>query len=748
MNWLHSALALAWAATAHAQIVTDGTMGAAGALTGPDFAIPDTLGQTRGNNLFHSFSQLNVAAGESATFTGPVQIQNVLARVTGGHASTIDGALTCDIAGANFFFINPFGVIFGPNARVNVSGSLVVTTADHVKLADGGRFDARTPANDVLTTAPVSAFGFLGPTGAITVQGAGGNPVPPDWATLPDGASLALIAGDITLGDFTTRLPGGRVLLVSVQSAGELTLDATDPTAPVDLTHFDQLGDVTLHAAADFNLNGSRGGGWEIHAHNITLESFTARSQGSEAVDGLPFRLAARGQLTASGTQLITSSDAAVGGAILINAAQVHLDGNVQFNAESTGSGRSGNLTLTATDWLRLENNSAIRSLVSGVAGGDVTVTAPQLTLLNSSYINADALVGDAGNVMITTDSLRLENESGISAVAQFGGGRGGAVTIQTGEFVIRNGSGVSVRSEGSGDAGDITVNSTSLWIEGNPEIAFTGFTAETFGESGAAGRGGNITIVTGDLTILNSAVISAISINDQPAGTITITADNLRARGPFTFIQTRSFDTGPGGDVVITAARLVELADQSFLTAAAFGSVGGNITVTAGREIRLTDSAVTALADGDGGNITLTAPLLIHLLNTEVSAASFNGTGGNVTIDPIFVVLQNSQILASAIAGNGGNIAITTQYFLSNDSLVDASSEFGLDGSVTINAPRLDLTEAIPTLLAELLDAEAQLQPHCFTRLPAHVSTFITTGRGATPNRPDELQPTLPSLR
>jgi large exoprotein involved in heme utilization and adhesion len=82
--------------------------------------------------------------------------------VTGGSPSTIDGTINCSIAGANFFFINPFGVMFGPNAQVNVSGAFAVTTADYVKLGNGGRFDARNPANDVLTAAPVTAFGFLG----------------------------------------------------------------------------------------------------------------------------------------------------------------------------------------------------------------------------------------------------------------------------------------------------------------------------------------------------------------------------------------------------------------------------------------------------------------------------------------------------------------------------------------------------------------------------------------------------------
>src|SRR5688572_15087449 len=77
--------------TASAQVVLDGTLGPAGPLTGPTILIPPEVGQLRGGNLFHSFSQLNVAADEVVGFTGPNSVVNILARVTGGTPSTIDG---------------------------------------------------------------------------------------------------------------------------------------------------------------------------------------------------------------------------------------------------------------------------------------------------------------------------------------------------------------------------------------------------------------------------------------------------------------------------------------------------------------------------------------------------------------------------------------------------------------------------------------------------------------------------------
>ena len=65
-----------------AQIATDASLGKpAATLTGPNFLIPASLGQTRGGNLFQSFGQFNLATGETATFSGPSSINNVIARV-------------------------------------------------------------------------------------------------------------------------------------------------------------------------------------------------------------------------------------------------------------------------------------------------------------------------------------------------------------------------------------------------------------------------------------------------------------------------------------------------------------------------------------------------------------------------------------------------------------------------------------------------------------------------------------------
>src|SRR5215510_159212 len=155
-----------------AQITLDGSLGPRGALRGPNYTISDRVGQIRGPNLFHSFGQFDLSNGESATFTGPNTIANIIGRVTGGSPSSIDGTIRSQMPGANFYLLNPSGVMFGPNASLDVSGSFHVSTADYLRLADGAKFFTHLAQTSVLSVAPPEAFGFLGRTPApISMQG-------------------------------------------------------------------------------------------------------------------------------------------------------------------------------------------------------------------------------------------------------------------------------------------------------------------------------------------------------------------------------------------------------------------------------------------------------------------------------------------------------------------------------------------------------------------------------------------------
>jgi len=210
-------LALAPMQELKAQITLDGSVGPAQTLAGPNYTIDSTVGSVRGSNLFHSFGAFSVRTGESATFTNSTStsLSNVLARVTGGQASLVDGLLRSTITGANLYLLNPSGVAFGPNATLDVPGAFHVSTADYLRLADGGIFSASPQQASALTAAPVVAFGFLGPSPAA---------VSFDRSTMgvQQGNTFSVIAGDVSLAGATLRAPGGRMQIASVASAGEV----------------------------------------------------------------------------------------------------------------------------------------------------------------------------------------------------------------------------------------------------------------------------------------------------------------------------------------------------------------------------------------------------------------------------------------------------------------------------------------------------------------------------------------------
>jgi filamentous hemagglutinin family protein len=95
-------------------------------------------GQLSGNgaNLFHSFSQFNLSEGQIANFLTNPNIQNILGRISGGDVSVINGLISVSGGNSNLFLMNPAGIVFGQNARLNVPGSFFATTATGIGFGD------------------------------------------------------------------------------------------------------------------------------------------------------------------------------------------------------------------------------------------------------------------------------------------------------------------------------------------------------------------------------------------------------------------------------------------------------------------------------------------------------------------------------------------------------------------------------------------------------------------------------------
>jgi filamentous hemagglutinin family protein len=270
---------------ATAQIVPDQTLGIEQSNVIPNVNIrginSDVIdgGAIRNSNLFHSFQEFNVEAGRGAYFVNPVGIENILSRVTGNNVSNILGTLGV-LGNANLFLINPNGIIFGPNARLDVGGSFFASTADSIVLGTGLEFAATDPqAPPLLTINIPMGLNFRQNPGPIVVQGAGHNLKfdPDTGATIrerpvglqvPSGQTLALVGGDVVLEGGNLTAEAGRIELGSIAGVAQVQLPAKTGEG-LSYDGVSSFGNIQLSQAASVDVSGEGGGNIQIQGRQI-----------------------------------------------------------------------------------------------------------------------------------------------------------------------------------------------------------------------------------------------------------------------------------------------------------------------------------------------------------------------------------------------------------------------------------------------------------------------------------------------
>ncbi|MFB8789691.1 MAG: filamentous hemagglutinin N-terminal domain-containing protein [Potamolinea sp.] len=181
--------------SAFAQITPDTTLDPDKSLVTPNTNIggsPANIidgGARRGVNLFHSFLEFNVSDGQRVSFASPVGIENILSRVTGNNPSNILGTLGVN-GGANLFLLNPNGIIFGPNAKLDIAGSFLATTANSLVFKNNSEFSAKNPQTPPLLTINLRPGLQYGANQSGTISNTG---------NLAVGGNLTLAAGNLDL---------------------------------------------------------------------------------------------------------------------------------------------------------------------------------------------------------------------------------------------------------------------------------------------------------------------------------------------------------------------------------------------------------------------------------------------------------------------------------------------------------------------------------------------------------------------
>ncbi|WP_455199972.1 two-partner secretion domain-containing protein, partial [Kaarinaea lacus] len=719
-----------------ADVTFDGSMGSTGTLTGPNMEITADMGKIAGNNLYHSFSDFNVNTGQTANFSGPANIQNVFGRITGSNPSNIDGIISSSIQGANLFLMNPNGMLFGPNAQINISGSFHATTADYISLGEQDRFYADINQNTTLSVAAPSAFGFLdNTTGDITINGS--------TIDVLDGNTVSLVGGNIELSDGSSvAAPDGKINIGSTQSSGEFNVI----TEQTDLSQFDQLGTINLNSDSTINTNGFEGGKVVIRGGELVLDSSTVSSNSESGflnsnTIGMDVELSNQLLLKnnahiAANTSDFSGSDA---GDISIAAPKIVMNdySSIESLSASLLDANSGDIIVKADD-IQLSNYSSIKSNTLGTGNsGDISITTSNLDIQDASTVSSVSdlffgLGGNAGNINIDADSINISGLSGafdptfddftgIDASGGFLGGASGNIDIHSKNIELANRAWIRSDIYGDVDGGDINIESETLSVVDGARITTStnlsaqggsiNISSETIKVSGinqepdflteeyfqskisaattGSGNAGNIFINSEKLEVLNGAtILTPTIIGDGNAGNIDIISKDILISGINEAVYNQELENGSTNVFALESTRSTVSSESIFVDFLGFGGTGGDagtITLT-GENITINDGAwVITRATSD-------------TLSSTVS--------GDILISANYLLLKNGGSVNTTIenAGNAGNIYINAHStnIIGSSSELDKTGMFsstggnstGQGGDITIDSTELSIKD------------------------------------------------------
>jgi len=556
-------------------------------------------------NLFHQFEKFGLNANEIANFLANPQTRNIFGSVGGGNPSIIDGLIRVTGGNPNLFLSNPAGILFGANAKLDIPGSLTVTTANGISFGDKWL--------SVLGSNNYAAF-VGNPTGFTFTMAQPGGIANEGNLSVPTGQSVMLVGGTV-LNTGTISAPGGNI-----------TIAAVPGTNRVRISQEGRL--LSLELAAD---------------------------KGTSGVQSVPFSPRMLPDLLTSGRVPILDVPIPTEGGTAIVSGQLSVAGNQSTNQTPQINilGQKVGLVDARVDASGGYGGGTIR--IGGDYQGKGTVFNSDRTFISSnSVINADALNnGNGGRIVVwSNDATRFYGT--LTAKGGVNGGNGGFSEVSGKTFLDYVGK--ADLSAAQGKFGTLLLDPTDITV-----IAGASNPAELIANDQFADPGVNNTITNGTINAATANVILQATNNIVFGAPINIAAPGvgLTAQANNNISVTANVTTN-GGNVTLNADADIQNGGTLTIANATITTQGGSFTGTGRGQNTIADSNGISLnastINTRGGNIAM-----IGIGGTATNPDNTVNANNGIAVNPdtILETIGNGSITLTGTGGTGANNSV-----------------------------------------------------------------------------------------